>query len=86
MSDRAIRSWAIASGLESEEEGCRDDLEFSFGVSALDENSIRPMLKTLAMLNNRSCLVTSIKSNLVQSDRVLVGEPDASFKDLEEQP
>uniref|UniRef100_A0A7S1EZW4 B30.2/SPRY domain-containing protein n=1 Tax=Noctiluca scintillans TaxID=2966 RepID=A0A7S1EZW4_NOCSC len=97
LSDRALRSWAIASGLESKEEGCRDDPEFSFGVPALDEKSIRPMLKTLAMLNNRSCVVTSIKSSLLQSDRVellksfpestkktavvLVGEPNAPFKD-----
>ena len=70
MSDRAIRSWAIAGGLESKEEGCPDDLEFSCGVSVFDENSIRTMLKTLAMLNNSSCVVTSISSNPLQSDRV----------------
>ena len=34
LSDRAVRSWTIASGLESKEEGCRDDLEFSSGVPA----------------------------------------------------
>jgi hypothetical protein len=97
LSDRAIRSWATASGLKSKEEGCRDDPDFSFGVPALDEKLIRPMLKTLAKLNNRSCVATSIKSNLLQADReellksfpestkkiavVLIGEPNASFKD-----
>ena len=35
LSDRAIRSWAIAGGLESKEEGCPDDLDFSFGVPRL---------------------------------------------------
>ena len=63
LSDRAIRFGAPAYGLESKEQGCRDDTEFSFGVPALDENSNRPMLKTLAKLNNRSCVVTSITSN-----------------------
>ena len=54
------------------------------------------MLKTLAMLNNKSCVVTSIKSNPLQSDRVellksfpastkktavvLVDVPNAPFK------
>ena len=47
-----------------------DDLEFSSGFSVSDENSIRPIFKTLAMLNNRSCVETSIKLNLLPSDRV----------------
>ena len=35
LSDRVIRSWASASGVESKEEGCRGGLEFSFGVLRL---------------------------------------------------
>ena len=55
LSDRAFRSWAIASGVESKEEGCRDDLEISFEVPALAK-SVKPMLGTLAMLNNSDLL------------------------------
>ena len=69
MSDRAIRSLAIASCVESEEEGCRDDLEFFFGVLALDK-----------ILSCPFWLLMSFSESAKKTAVVLVDEP-APFKD-----
>jgi len=83
LSDRAILSWAEASGLKrvksSSSSGAATELvgqrnsndkpEMGFGISMMDDGSVRRVLHSVAPFQKRDYVVMEVKSNLVQKER-----------------
>mmetsp|Transcript_90690 Transcript_90690/g.219989 ORF Transcript_90690/g.219989 Transcript_90690/m.219989 type:complete len:524 (-) Transcript_90690:408-1979(-) len=83
LSDRAILSWAEASGLKrvksSSSSGAATELvgqrnsndkpEMGFGISMMDDGSVRRVLHSVAPFQKRDYVVMEVKSNLLKDER-----------------
>ncbi|CAE7558921.1 Hnrnpu [Symbiodinium sp. CCMP2456] len=103
LSDRAMLTWCELSGLSRPKgytaaaRASNDKPEMGFGVSALDDGSMRRTLQALVSIQPRNFIVVEMKSALLKEERrelalrwggytriatVLVGEPPAAFKEF----
>lgn len=98
LSDRRLLEWCKESGIEVQEalSSSRDRPDFTSAPAGLDGQSLRPMLKTLALLARRDLIFCEVCSGLLKAQRsellknlpqnvrrsavVVVGEPSAAFK------
>jgi len=84
LSDRAILDWAVKSGLYRQRPSSsnNDKPEYGFGMSYMDDFSVRRMMQSLAPVQQRNYVVMEVKSNLIPDERKTLLEkfPDHSFK------
>jgi len=73
LSDRAILSWAEKSGLWRPkgyaQKSSQDKPEMGFGISVMDDGSVRRVLQAVAPIQARNYVVMEVKSNLVKEER-----------------
>lgn len=73
LSDRMILDWAEKSGLVKPggyaAMTSHDKPEMGFGISVMDDGSIRRVLQAIAPVQPRSYVVMELKQNLVKDDR-----------------
>merc|ERR1712151_981421 len=73
LSDRAIQNWIIKSGMRKQHQGGKwhsnDKPEYNFGLSMVDDHSIRKAIMSIAPLIPRHYIVMEVKENLVAGDR-----------------
>eukprot|EP00927_Polykrikos_kofoidii_P071496 TRINITY_DN67757_c0_g1_i1.p1 TRINITY_DN67757_c0_g1~~TRINITY_DN67757_c0_g1_i1.p1 ORF type:complete len:896 (+),score=179.87 TRINITY_DN67757_c0_g1_i1:211-2688(+) len=86
LSERAILSWAEASGLRHKGTNSsgtsKDHPIVSFGVPAFDGQGAIRLLRSLASVQQRDYIVLQLKSSLLKNERskLLRRFPDAAFK------
>ncbi|CAE7458753.1 Hnrnpu [Symbiodinium pilosum] len=106
LSDRAMLSWCEQSGLSrpkgyaATSRASNDKPEMGFGVSALDDGSMRRTLQALVSIQPRHFIVMEVKAGLLKEDRsdlalrwggyqriatVVVGEPPVAFKEYSQE-
>merc|ERR1711920_732104 len=73
LSDRAIQNWIVKSGMRKHNQGGKwhsnDKPEYNFGLSMVDDHSIRKAIMSIAPLVPRHYIVMEVKENLVADDR-----------------
>merc|ERR1712039_719177 len=73
LSDRAIQNWIVKSGMRKHNQGGKwhsnDKPEYNFGLSLVDDQSIRKAIMNMAPLVPRHYIVMEVKENLVADDR-----------------
>merc|ERR1712217_636889 len=73
LSDRAIQAWITKSGMRKHHQGGKwhsnDKPEYNFGLSMVDDHSIRKAIMSIAPLVPRHYIVMEVKENLVADDR-----------------
>lgn len=73
LSDRMIIDWACKSGLwrpkNQSSSSSNDRPEMNFGISNLDDGSIKPVLAMSAAMHNRDLVVMEVKGNLLREER-----------------
>merc|ERR1711920_146547 len=73
LSDRAIQNWIAKSGMRKQHQGGKwhsnDKPEYNFGLSMVDDHSIRKAIMSIAPLVPRHYIVMEVKENLVADDR-----------------
>ncbi|CAE8633151.1 unnamed protein product [Polarella glacialis] len=74
LSDRKIIEWASKSGIYCRigNGGSKDKPEAKFGVRALDDWSVRKVIRSLAASASGNFIVAELKSNLVPAERQAV--------------
>merc|ERR1712226_1735404 len=73
-SDRAILRWAEKSGMKrpkvaASNKTSNDKPEIGFGISMLDDGSIRRVLEAIAPIQQRNYVVMEVKAGLIQDER-----------------
>merc|ERR1711871_198329 len=73
LSDRKIIEWAGKSGLFKPKttswKNSNDKPEFNYGLTAMDDLSVRRVLQAVAPLVPRNYVVMEVKENLTKADR-----------------
>merc|ERR1719210_2186847 len=73
LSDRKILEWAEKSGLWKPKGGgwksSNDKPEFNFGLTGMDDFSIRRVINSVASIVPRHYVIMEVKSNLVSAER-----------------
>merc|ERR1712151_554193 len=70
LSDRVIISWAEKSGLKrASTKTSNDKPEMGFGISMMDDGSIRRVLNAVAPIQQRNYVVMEVRANLVKDER-----------------
>merc|ERR1711920_387061 len=73
LSDRAIQNWIAKSGMRKQHQGGKwhsnDKPEYNFGLSMVDDHSIRKAIMSIAPLVPRHYIVMEVKENLVADNR-----------------
>lgn len=83
LSDRMILDWAEKSGITAPKVQTNNDKpEFRFGISDMDDLSIRRMIQCMAALQKRHYIIMELRGNLSKETRMAsLGQFfDASFK------
>jgi len=84
LSSRALVAWARKSGFHTQggRQGCRDYPDMHFGIQALDDGSIKRVLKNVVAVCPRHFVVMELKGNLSkeQRERQLEQFPSYQFK------
>eukprot|EP00931_Biecheleriopsis_adriatica_P064435 TRINITY_DN39212_c0_g1_i1.p1 TRINITY_DN39212_c0_g1~~TRINITY_DN39212_c0_g1_i1.p1 ORF type:complete len:900 (+),score=229.97 TRINITY_DN39212_c0_g1_i1:49-2700(+) len=101
LSDRALLKWCEQSGLTRPKgysplaRSSNDKPEMGMGISAIDDLSVRRVLREVAPIQNRNFVVMEVKGNLNKDERsdlasrwtsfkrvatVVIGEPPPAFK------
>jgi hypothetical protein len=75
LSDRAIVSWALKSGLTRQKaaqtlKSCNDKPDMTFGIGSLDDGTVKETLTSLSGAQSRNYVVMEVKGNLTKEDRV----------------
>lgn len=71
LSDRMILDWAEKSGISAPKIQTNNDKpEFRFGISDMDDLSIRRMIQCMASLQKRNYIIMEIRGNLSKETRV----------------
>merc|ERR1711957_673473 len=70
ISDRMILDWAEKSGLvKSKNKSSNDRPEWGFGLTMMDDGSLRKLLHNVAPLHSRNYVVMEVKSALMKNER-----------------
>merc|ERR1712176_120627 len=70
LSDRAIADWAEKSGIvRNKARTSNDKVEGGFGISMMDDGSVRRVLQVVAPIQERNYVVVELKSNLIKDGR-----------------
>lgn len=70
LSDRAIIQWATKSGFQIQRNSATNDKpSMNYGVSCMDDGSVRRILAAIAPSLKRNLVVAEVKKNLVPADR-----------------
>eukprot|EP00929_Paragymnodinium_shiwhaense_P027282 TRINITY_DN1604_c0_g1_i1.p1 TRINITY_DN1604_c0_g1~~TRINITY_DN1604_c0_g1_i1.p1 ORF type:complete len:844 (-),score=365.10 TRINITY_DN1604_c0_g1_i1:100-2631(-) len=83
LSDRALSAWAEKSGFRSTKApSSKDKPEANFGMTGLDANSYKTMIKRVAPMQERSFILMSLQANLLKESRAKAFEmfPADKFK------
>jgi len=80
LSDRKIGEWVEKSGIWRQRSGktSNDKPEMNFGISQIDDFTVKRMLKNIAAAQKRNFVVMEVKGNLIPAERKELLKPFTS--------